>query len=559
MYTLMKSTIHKKLTELLALPSETEWVEFKEARQNYSFDKIGKYFSALSNETNLKGQECGWLVFGVQDKPRKVVGTEYGRDQKLLENLKYKIAEQIGNCLSFEHIFELETEHGRILLLQIPPALKGMPTAWKGHYFGRDGESLGALNMHEIEQIRAQIDRKDWSAMIVPEAGLADLDPAAIHFAREQYKERHPKRAEEVDRWDDLTFLNKAKVCIGGKITHTALILLGLEESVHFLSPAVAQIVWVLKEEENIERDYKHFYPPFILAVDQVLDQIRNLTYRYLPNATLFPLEISQYNSWVIRETLHNCVAHQDYSKGGRINVVEYPESLLFTNLGHFIPGSIEEIILRDAPPEEYRNRFLAEAMVQLNMIDTIGSGIKRMFTVQRERFFPMPDYDLDDKERVKVRLFGKILNENYTRLLIEQGDLDLFRVMSLDKVQKKKPLTEDEFRQLKKSGLIEGRRPNIYVSAEVAALTDDKAAYIKHRELDKSHYQQLIADYLMKFGPSPRNEIDAFMLEKLSDTLSHKQKKTKIRNLLQEMRIRGKIQRGTKTSSGARWKLSKK
>ena len=290
-----------------------------------------------------------------------------------------------------------------------------------------------------------------------------------------------------------------------------------------------------------------------------MLDKIRNLTYRYLPNATLFPLEISQYAPWVIRETLHNSIAHQDYSKSGRINIIEYPDSLLLTNFGHFIPGSIEEIILRDAPPEEYRNRFLAEAMVQLNMIDTIGSGIKRMFTVQRKRFFPMPDYDLDDRERVKVRLFGKILNENYTRLLIEQGDLDLLRVMCLDKVQKKKPLTEDEFRQLKKSGLIEGRRPNIYVSAEVAALTNDKVSYMKHRELDKSHYQKLIIDYLKKFGPSPRSDIDAFMLEKLSDTLSPKQKKTKVRNLLQEMRLHGEIHRGKKTSSGARWALSRR
>lgn len=104
-----------------------------------------------------------------------------------------------------------------------------------------------------------------------------------------------------------------------------------------------------------------------------------------------------------------------------------------------------------------------------------------------------------------------------------------------------------------------EARRPNIYVSAEVAALTDDRASYIKHRELDKSHYQKLIIDYLKKFGPSARSDIDAFMLEKLSDTLSHKQKKTKVRNLLQEMRMRGEIQRGEKTSSGARWELSRR
>ena len=548
--------IQQEFLELLALPAETEWIEFKEAKRNYPFDNIGKYFSALSNEANLKGKQCGWLIFGVKDKPRRVVGTEYGRNPKHLENLKYKIAEQAGNRLTFEQIFELETEKGRVLLFQIPPALQGMPTAWQGHYYGRDGESLGSLNLHEIEQIRAQGNKNDWSAMTVPEANLDDLDPNAILFAREQYKERHPKRVAEVEQWNDITFLNKAKVCIGGKITNTALILLGREESAHFLSFAVAKIVWVLKTEDNIERDYSHFYPPFILAVDQVLSQIRNLTYRYLPNATLFPIEISQYDPWVIRETLHNCIAHQDYSKQGQINIVEFSESLLFTNLGYFIPGSVEEIIRRDAPPEEYRNRFLAEAMVQLNMIDTIGSGIKRMFTLQRERFFPMPDYDLDNGERVKVRLLGKILDENYTRMLIEQGDLDLFKVIALDKVQKKKALTDDEFRHLKKFKLIEGRRPNNYVSAKVAALVDDKASYIKHRGLDKQHYKKMIVEYLQQFGLSQRNEIDEFLLDKLSDTLSHEQKKYKVRNWLQEMRRDGIIHHKKNKAGVAGWEL---
>ena len=59
-------------------------------------------------------------------------------------------------------------------------------------------------------------------------------------------------------------------------------------------------------------------------------------------------------------------------------------------------------------------------------MIDTIGSGIKRMFTRQRERSFPMADYELDDPKRVLVRLTGQVLDENDTRLLLSRTDLDL-------------------------------------------------------------------------------------------------------------------------------------
>lgn len=149
----------------------------------------------------------------------------------------------------------------------------------------------------------------------------------------------------------------------------------------------------------------------------------------------LFPVEISQYDAWVIRESLHNCIAHQDYRLNGRVNVVEEPDAILFTNLGDFLPGSVEEVILKDAPPEFYRNRFLAEAMVNLNMIDTIGSGIKRMFTQQRQRNFPMPDYDLSEPGKVKVRIIGKIMDERYTRMLMQRTDLGLLEVIALDKV----------------------------------------------------------------------------------------------------------------------------
>jgi ATP-dependent DNA helicase RecG len=67
-----------KLNDLMALPAETEWIEFKEARSNFDFDDLGRYFSALSNEANLKGQPAGWLVFGVTNRlPRQIVGSNF--------------------------------------------------------------------------------------------------------------------------------------------------------------------------------------------------------------------------------------------------------------------------------------------------------------------------------------------------------------------------------------------------------------------------------------------------------------------------------------------------
>lgn len=214
-------------------------------------------------------------------------------------------------------------------------------------------------------------------------------------------------------------------------------------------------------------------------------------------------------------------------------------------------------MINRDSPPEFYRNQFLAQAMVNLNMVETIGGGIKKMFTVQRKRNFPMPDYDLSDPNRVAVRLMGRILDENYTRVLMEKTDVSLMDVIALDKVQKKRALSDEEFRQLKKQRLIEGRRPNIFVSSKIAAATGDKATYIKHRGLDKQHNKALVVSYLEQFGPSKREDLERFLKEKISDALSPEQKSNKVRNLLQEMR-RNNVLRCDGHGPAAIWKLAK-
>ncbi|MCZ7647437.1 MAG: putative DNA binding domain-containing protein [Planctomycetota bacterium] len=533
--------LRAKLDELLALPAETEWVEFKEAKTGYDLEKLGEYFSALSNEANLKGKPQGWLVFGVTNlPPRRIVGTTFKNSRTALDALKKTVADQTSGRLTFVEIHELAHPNGRVLLFEIPAALRGQPTSWKGHYYGRDGESLGPLNLEELERIRGQAVREDWSIQTVAGATLADLDPQALAFARTQYKEKHPPHAAEVDGWDDATFLNKAKVCVNGAVTRAALLLLGKAEAAPKLSPAQARITWVLRDEHGQDKDYRHFDPPLILASDQVLAAIRNLTVRQLPSGTLFPHELTQYDPWVIRETLHNCIAHQDYAQGGRINVVETPESLLFTNRGSFLPGSVEAMIQRDAPPDVYRNAFLAQAMVNLNMIDTIGSGIKRMFNRQRERSFPMPDYDLTDPGQVAVRLTGHVLDENYTRLLLSDADLTLMDVIALDKVQKRIAVDDETLKRLRSRKLVEGRKFNVFVSSRIAIATDTKAEYIKNRGLDKEHYKALVISYLEKFGPSKREDLDKFLREKLPDALSLEQKTNRIRNLFQEMRRKG-------------------
>ncbi|HQN16710.1 MAG TPA: putative DNA binding domain-containing protein [Bacteroidales bacterium] len=545
------------LQQLRKLTAENEIVEFKEAKNGYDFNKLGKYFSALSNEANLQGRPYAWLVFGVENKKHAIVGSQFRSRRKDLDNLKSDIANKTTNRITFIEIHELFEPEGRVVMFQIPAAPKGFPIAYEGHYYGRDGEDLVPLNLEEIERIRAQATSEDWSSAIVPHAGIEDLDDDAIAIARKNYKNKFPEKEKEVDGWDDLTFLNKAKITIKGKITRTAIILLGKEESEHFINPAEAKIRWLLKDSQGNDKDYAIFGCPMLLAVDKVYAKIRNLKYRYIKDGTLFPDEVNQYEPYSIREALNNCIAHQDYTKHGRINVVEMDDHLIFTNLGSFIPGSIEKVIIENAPEEHYRNRFLATAMFNLKMVDTAGGGIRKIFNFQRERFFPMPDYDLSGG-KVKVSISGKVLDIEYARLLARNKDLSLEEIMMLDKVQKKLHITVAEEKHLKSKKLIEGRKPNYYIGLKIAQNTGQKAAYSKNKGFDKIYYLDFIEKAIREHKSLKRSDIDDLLWNKLPEWMDDKQKKIKINNLLSELRKRKKIE-NIGTFKNSKWVLISK
>lgn len=541
------------LQSLCSQGHENEVVEFKEAKVQYDFDKIGKYFSALCNEANLKGKRSAWLIFGVKDKDKSIVGSQFRMNRADLESLKAEIADGTTGRISFIEIHEENTSEGRVVLFEIPAAPKGIPIAWKGHYYGRDGEQLNALNIEEVERIREQSKGEDWSAVIIDNATIEDLSAEAILKARESYKKKNSHLIEEINEWDDTTFLNKAKVCIKGKVTRAAILLLGKSESEYFINPATAKISWILRDKDNIEKDYQHFTCPLLLNTEEVYKKIRNLKYRYITVDSLFPEEVDQYDPYIVREGLNNCIAHQDYSLGGKINVVEHEDGkLVFINSGRFIPQSIEDVVISDAPEPTYRNPFLVEAMINLNMIDAIGSGIKRMFNIQRKKFFPLPDYEFA-ADKVKLTITGKVVDINYARKVAEIKDLSLSDIMALDKVSKSKVLNEVEIHQLKTKKLIEGRKPNFHISATVARATGEKADYIKQRGIDDEYCQKIILDYLMKFGEGKKEDFDKVLLDKLPDVLDQTQKSNKIKNNLQRLRTQGKIY-----PDGKMWKMYK-
>ena len=449
----------------------------------------------------------------------------------------------LSPSIAFQH-YECQYSSDVIIEVFQIPAAKGQPTLFKKNAKIRIGSNLTSLNDYP-DYIRTIYNSEiDWSAKIIKRATLADLDPVAIKKAKEKFKEKSSAKSfyNDIDNWNDLTFLNKAKITIDGQITNTAIILLGNSTSSHLISPAVAQITWKLDTEEKA---YQHFEIPLFLTINEVLQQIRNVKYKFFPDNQLVATEVKKYDSESILEALNNCIAHQDYTLHARIVLTEKVNKLVFTSAGSFYEGKAEEYSFGNKTPKKYRNRWLADAMVNLNMIDTLGYGIHKMYRSQRERFFPLPDYRKSTRDEVVLEMYGHIIDENYSKLLIERkDDLDLTEVILLDKVQKGRgtDLTDEAVKKLRKKKLIEGRKPHYYISAKIAEIINQKAAYTKNKGFDKTYYLDLIEKAIKEHKFLTRKDVDELLLNKLPDWMSNKQRITKIGHLLSELRVTGKI-----------------
>ena len=504
---------YKQIFDMLLTQAEDEVVEFKTAENQFDRDKMGRYFSALSNEANLRDKDFAWLVLGVTNE-RGLKGTSFLSSDTAIQSLKHEIANNSTGNLTYREIVPLTVEGKRILLCKIPASPHNIVTYWKRIAYGRDGESLVPLSQdNKIDDIRYQSPVSDWSARIVKDATLDDLDELAVAKARIQYKKVHERiPGAEIDGWDISTFLTNSGVMKDGGLTRAALILLGKEFSVRKLEPSIARVSWTRIDSDGLTIDYEHFTTPFILTVDDILKKINNLTMRELPGGTLFPDTMKQYDDYTIREALHNCIAHQDYRLNQRINFVETPDYLYYSNAGTFIPGTIEEALEYIGQRKYYRNECLCQAMVNFNMIDTISRGIKTMYAKQRERHFPMPDYQIDNsKQEVNVKIYGKVIDERYAQLLASGTELSLKECIWLDAVQKHKPITKPAIDHLRGRKLIEGKGKELCISLGVARLTHQVPQYTKNKGLAYEALVKLILQLGHNAGEDGFKRIGAF------------------------------------------------
>lgn len=516
-----------------------EWKGWANLRNCISSDAGNDLISYASALANMEG---GVLVIGVEDQTLRITGIQSFGDFTP-ENLPLRI---LGSCVNlpseglFVEAHQTSDTNQTVWLVHIPQHLPRQIVIAHRKAWQRVGDSLVELRSERREVIlREPLVGEDWSAQVVPAASLADLDPAALQEARKKYSDRNVRKPwhAEIKDWSDATFLDKARLSINGQLTRAALILLGKLQSTHLLLPYVAEITWKLPEESAVE----HFGPPFILTTTEVLGRIRNYNIKLYPQTRLLAEEVPKYDTEVILEALYNCIAHQDYDMAQRIVLEERRGHLSFQNAGNFVDGQPELYLqTKERTPSHYRNKWLAQAMIELDMIDTAGFGIRKMFMAQRRRFLPLPDYDFSEPQRVRLQVYGQVIDKNYTQLLMDNSALPLEHVLWLDRVQKNLVITESQAQELRQAKLIEGRKPKYFVSASVAALTDTRAQYSRNKGLDDDYYKTLAIQHIQRFKSVPASDMRTLLLNKLPDSLTPQQKLVKIKNLLAALRAQG-------------------
>ena len=530
---------------------ENRFLEFKSNYQDAQH--LGEYISALSNGACLDRQDYGYLFFGVDDDTLTVKGTTFD-----VTKLKAKGNQALSLYLKLyvdpkiDFRFEEFLYHGaERIVVMIVPAAQGQPTCFMGTPYIRIDSHVTSLVPY-LDWIREIYNSgHDWTAEIVPGASLKDLDVEAIKEARDGFKERFPELSKECDKWDDRTFLDRAKLTYDGKITRTTLLLVGKEESAYFLEH-ISQLVWKLHTKTETAGEI--FTIPYVLTTSRLLKKIRNYRFKIYRDDKLIPAEVWKYDEEMVLEALHNCIAHQQFERNSRIIVTETENDLTFWNVGGFFDGSYEDYILGTKTPSKYRNHFLADAMVNIKMIDSKGLGIHTLFQKQRERYLPLPEYDLSDPGAVTLTIPGSVLDLDYSLMLIKHTDLDLETVILLDRVQKHKPISVEAVKMLRSKQLVEGRKNALIVAKSIAQATEQEAEYSKAKGFSKEFCCNLILKALEEHEGLPKFKINQLLFEYLPQHLTDEQKDWKVSRLLTTLRDSGDIFLDT----GKIWRKSK-
>ncbi len=485
-------TTAEQLQHWLAEPEGVR-LEFKEARQNYQFDKLVEYCVALANEGG------GKIILGVSDRrPRQIVGTaafaEPGRTEAgLHDRLSHRIP-----------VEELRTADGRVLVVHVPARLAG--TAWQidGRYLKRAGDELAGLSDAELKAMFAETG-PDFSAEVCEGAGLSDLSPEAIAAFRGRWATK--TRDERKTRWSDEQTLANAELLLEGRISYAALILFGRRAALgRWLAQSELVFEYRSSEASGPAADREEYREGFFLWHDALWNKINLRNDRQSYQDGLFRIELPTFDEVSVREALLNAVAHRDYRHGGSVFVRQFAQRLEVVSPGGLPTGITPANILDQQNP---RNRRLAEALAKCGLIERSGQGMNLMFESAIRQGKALPSFAGTSNHEVRLTLHGAITSTTFVRFMERLGEERLrsfstYDFLALDHLRREQALP-DHLKAclpgLIAAGAVEsigrGRGTRYMLALGLYAALGDKGAYTRTKGLDRGSNKALLLQHI--------------------------------------------------------------
>ncbi len=508
-------------------------VEFKSEKQRQlSDDEIVRLVVCMANRSSL---HSGWVLIGVEDdgqptgaRPRHGATTDPLRLQALIAN-------RTSPSLTVQvHVVPLQPEGVEIIAIEVPPIRTPVGTT-DGVYLrraigGRGMPECIPMRFHEMQSLQASRGLLDYSTAIVDGATWHDLDPLELERFRRFVRESRGQGDETLLELPDEE-LAKALGAVEAnhaitRIRVLGLLLFGKEAALRHFLPTHEVAFQVLREQRVEVNDF--FRYPLLRVMEEVLQRFRARYREEEIMVGLLRVGVPEYSERAFREAVANALIHRDYTRLGAVHIQWYEDRIEITNPGGFPEGVHLGNIL--VTPPRPRNPLLADAFKRAGVVERTGRGIDILFTEQLRNGRPAPSYERSTPTDVILILPGGQANLAFVRLVVEENQagrplrLDellllnaLWQERSITAAQAARILQKPEtdaravLERLVEAGLLEGRGERkgraYHLSAATYRRLGIPSAYVRQRGFEPLQQEQMILQYVQKYGRITRSE----------------------------------------------------
>ena len=381
------------LEKWLNVPTETEKLEFKEAKTQFDSTKLLEYCVALANE---KG---GYIVLGVTDKrPRQVVGSQAWSTAEALNSIKAKIV----NELKFRvEVIELNHENGRVLVFEVPSRPVGQPFHLDGKYLMRAGENLVPMTPDVLNRIFAE-NQSCWFSQ--PARCNRSSDDVIAILDTQTYFEllKSPYPTNQAAVLESLQGQDLIKQTTQGwTITNLAAILLA--KKLDAFSPALARkaarvVIYegMNKLQTRVDKIDNRGYA---VCFNGLVDFVHSAAPQNRFIEEVVREEVKMFPEQALRELIANALVHQDFLVTGASVMLEmYSDRMEISN-----PGIPPIAVDRFIDGYRSRNEQLADFMRRFGICEEKGSGIDKVVSQAEVFQLPAPHFRVDETRTTAV------------------------------------------------------------------------------------------------------------------------------------------------------------